>query len=58
MKNAALKAVLGYLEQKQGSGEWSNDATVYRFHRLVEIALEVPCDLGSAEQSRFQIQDR
>ena len=55
MKNAALKAVLGYLEHKQVPGEWSSDA--HRFHRLVELALEVHCDLGSEEQPRFQIQD-
>jgi len=55
MKNAALKAVLGYLEQKQVVGEWSHEA--HRFHRLVELALEVHCDLGDEEQPRFQIQD-
>jgi hypothetical protein len=55
MKNTALKAVLGYLEQKQVPSEWSADA--HRFHRLVELALEAHCELGSEEQSRFQIQD-
>jgi hypothetical protein len=55
MKNAALKAVLGYLEQKQVLGEWSHDA--HRFQRLIELALEANCDLGSEEQPRFQIQD-
>jgi len=55
MKNAALKAVLGYLEQKQVGGEWSHDA--HRFHRLVELALEANCDLGSEEQPRFDVKD-
>ena len=55
MKNAALKAVLGYLEQKQAPGEWS--AEVHRFRRLVELALQAPCDLENAEQPRFQIAD-
>jgi hypothetical protein len=57
MKNAALKAVLGYLEQQQTRGEWSKDETAQRYRRLVELALEAPCDLKSEKQPRFEIQD-
>jgi hypothetical protein len=53
MKNAALRAVLGYLENKQGAGEWYKDELTYRFHRMVELALEAPCELDPNIQSRF-----
>ena len=53
MKNAALRAVLGYLEYKHGPGEWFKDETAFRFHRMVEIALEAPCELESAPALRF-----
>jgi hypothetical protein len=54
MKNAALRAVLGYLEYQRGPGEWFKDETAYRFHRMVEIALEAPCEVeSSAQPSRF-----
>jgi hypothetical protein len=49
MKNAALRAVLGYLEYKNGPGEWFKDELTYRFHRMVELALEGPCDLKNHE---------
>ena len=55
MKNAALKAVLGYLEGKQRPGEWSSEA--HRFQRLVELALEAHCDLGGTDQPRFVVGD-
>lgn len=54
MKNAALRAVLGYLEHKQGPGEWYQDELTYRFHRMVELALEAPCELENEPSSRFQ----
>lgn len=54
MKNAALRAVLGYLEHKQGPDEWFKDELTYRFHRMVELALEAPCDLENVQPSRFQ----
>jgi hypothetical protein len=53
MKNAALRAVLGYLEYQHGPGEWLENQTAYRFHRMVELALEAPCELESALESRF-----
>ena len=53
MKNAALRAVLGYIEYKHGPGEWFKDETAYRFHRMVEIALEAPCDFEGAREARF-----
>jgi hypothetical protein len=53
MKNAALRAVLGYLEDKQGPGEWYKDELTYRFHRMVELALEAPCELDPNNQSHF-----
>lgn len=53
MKNAALRAVLGYIEYKHGPGEWFKDETAYRFHRMVEIALQAPCEMGSTQPSRF-----
>jgi hypothetical protein len=49
MKNAALRAVLGYLEYKNGPGEWFKDELTYRFHRMVELALEAPCSLNIPE---------
>jgi hypothetical protein len=58
MKNAALRAVLGYLEHKQGPGEWYKDELTYRFHRMVEIALEAPCELTTEQPSRSQASDR
>jgi hypothetical protein len=54
MKNAALRAVLGYLEHKQGPGEWYQDELTYRFHRMVELALEAPCEMQDEQSSRFQ----
>lgn len=42
MKNAALRAMLGYLEYKHGPGEWFKDELAYRFHRMLEKALEAP----------------
>jgi hypothetical protein len=56
MKNAALRAVLGYLEHKQGPGEWYQDELTYRFHRMVELALEAPCDLELPSEGRFLAQ--
>jgi len=53
MKNAALRAVLGYLEHKQGPGEWYQDELTYRFHRMVELALAAPCELETLNQSLF-----
>jgi hypothetical protein len=53
MKNAALRAVLGYLEHKQGPGEWYKDELTYRFHRMVELALEAPCELEAENPPRF-----
>ena len=53
MKNAALRAVLGYLEYKHGPGEWFKDELTYRFHRMVQIALEAPCELPNAQPPRF-----
>ena len=58
MKNAALRAVLGYLEYKQGPGEWFKDELTYRFHRMVELALEAPCDLKTEASTRFTAQDQ
>ncbi len=58
MKNAALRAVLGYLEYKNGPGEWFKDELAYRFHRMVELALEAPCDLNRGEPSRLTDQSR
>jgi len=52
MKNAALRAMLGYLEYKNGPGEWFKDELAYRFHRMVELALEAPCDLHIKEPNR------
>lgn len=57
MKNAALKAMLGYIEHKHGTGEWFQDETACRFHRLVELALEAPCNLATEQEPRFQIPD-
>ena len=51
MKNAALRAVLGYFEHKHGPGEWYKDELTYRFHRMVELALEMPCDLDNTQPS-------
>jgi hypothetical protein len=56
MKNAALRAVLGYLEFKNGPGEWFKDELTYRFHRMVELALEAPCDSKNDEASGQQFQ--
>jgi len=53
MKNAALRAVLGYLEYKNGPGEWFKDELAYRFHRMVELALEAPCEPEREQSSRF-----
>lgn len=53
MKNAALRAVLGYLEHKHGPGEWFKDELAYRFHRMVELALNAPCELENTQPSRF-----
>ena len=58
MKNAALRAVLGYLEYKNGPGEWFKDELTYRFHRMVELALEAPCDLKNDEPSPFLDQNQ
>jgi len=58
MKNAALRAVLGYLEYKNGPGEWFKDELAYRFHRIVELALDAPCDLNTEEPNRFVAQGR
>ena len=58
MKNAALRAVLGYLEHKQGPGEWYQDELTCRFHRMVELALEAPCDLATENPSRFLSENR
>lgn len=58
MKNAALRAVLGYLEYKNGPGEWFKDELAYRFHRMVELALEAPCDLNAEDHNRFMAQGR
>jgi hypothetical protein len=58
MKNAALRATLGYLEYKQGPGEWFKDELTYRFHRMVSLALEAPCHLANEEPSRFASQNR
>jgi len=58
MKNAALRAVLGYLEYKQAPGDWHKDELTSRFHRMVELALEAPCELEDAQQSRFLALDR
>jgi hypothetical protein len=58
MKNAALRAVLGYLEHKQAPGEWYKDELTYRFHRMVELALEAPCDLNNDQASRFLAQSQ
>lgn len=55
MKNAALRAVLGYLENKQGPGEWYQDELTYRFHRMVELALAAPCEFETLNQSRFSV---
>jgi hypothetical protein len=54
MKNAALRAVLGYLEHKQGPGEWYQDELTYRFHRMVELALAAPCEVEALNQSPFR----
>jgi len=53
MKNAALRAVLGYLETKRDHGEWHQDELTSRFHRMVELALKAPCELAGAQHSRF-----
>ena len=53
MKNAALRAVLGYLEHKQGHGDWPQDELACRFHRMVELALEAPCEFKTGPPSRF-----
>jgi hypothetical protein len=53
MKNAALRAVLGYLEHKQSPSEWYKDELTYRFHRMVELALEAPCNLEQPKEGRF-----
>jgi hypothetical protein len=53
MKNAALRAVLGYLENKNGPGEWFKDELTYRLHRMVERALDARCDLQNDDPSRF-----
>lgn len=58
MKNAALRAVLGYLEHKQGPDEWFKDELTYRFHRMVELALEAPCELENEQSARFQSVNR
>jgi hypothetical protein len=58
MKNAALRATLGYLEYKQGPGEWFKDELAYRFHRMVSLALEAPCHLTNEEPSRFATQNQ
>lgn len=57
MKNAALRAVLDYLEYK-GPGEWYQDEVASRFHRMVELALAAPCELENEDQSRFLSVDR
>lgn len=53
MKNAALRAVLGYLEHKHGPDEWFKDELAYRFHRMVKMALDTPCELENGQPSRF-----
>ena len=57
MKNAALKAVLGYLEHKTGPREWPIDEAALRYRRLVELALEAPCELATDEKPRFDVKD-
>jgi hypothetical protein len=57
MKNAALKAVLGYLELKSKPGEWPADEVALRYRRLVELALKAPCELESGEKPRFEVKD-
>lgn len=57
MKNSALRAVLGYLEYKNGPGEWFKDELTYRLYRMVELALDAPCDLQNDAPSRFMDQN-
>ena len=58
MKNAALRAMLGYLEYKHGPGEWFKDELAYRFHRMVSLALEAPGEPNQGERPLLTAPDR